>query len=81
MASESAFRAQYKTVLDDFEMWNMNAVIFQVRPLLDAYYPSKINPWSEFIASGVQGANPGYDPLRHHGRGNAQTRHGTRRDF
>ncbi|KMT61538.1 family 10 glycosylhydrolase [Paenilisteria newyorkensis] len=63
VASESAFRAQYKTVLDDFETWNMNAVIFQVRPLLDAYYPSKINPWSEFIASGVQGADPGYDPL------------------
>ncbi|EUJ22764.1 LPXTG-motif cell wall anchor domain-containing protein [Listeria grandensis FSL F6-0971] len=63
VASEAAFKAQYKTVLDDFESWNMNAVIFQVRPLLDAYYPSKINPWSEFIASGVQGVNPGYDPL------------------
>ncbi|AQY50453.1 LPXTG-motif cell wall anchor domain-containing protein [Listeria weihenstephanensis FSL R9-0317] len=61
--SEEAFRAQYDTVLNDFETWNMNAVIFQIRPLLDAYYPSKLNPWSEFITSGIQGANPGYDPL------------------
>ncbi len=61
-ADAADFDAKYGTVLDDFEAWNMNAVIFQVRPLLDAYYPSEINPWSEFV-SGAQGADPGYDPL------------------
>lgn len=60
--SAADFDAKYDAVLDDFEAWNMNAVIFQVRPLLDAYYPSEINPWSEFV-SGAQGTDPGYDPL------------------
>ncbi|MCK2034899.1 family 10 glycosylhydrolase [Microbacterium sp. SSW1-49] len=57
------FDAKYSAVLDDFASWNMNAVIFQVRPLLDAYYPSDLNPWSEFL-TGTQGADPGYDPLQ-----------------
>ncbi|WP_243229346.1 glycoside hydrolase family 10 protein [Microbacterium sp. CIAB417] len=61
---EADFAAKYDAVLDDFEMWNMNSVIFQVRPLLDAYYPSEINPWSEFLG-GPQGTDPGYDPLAH----------------
>ncbi|MBC1944531.1 family 10 glycosylhydrolase [Listeria booriae] len=63
VGTEADFRVQYQTVLNDFESWNMNAVIFQVRPLLDAYYPSALNPWSEFIATGTQGKDPGYDPL------------------
>ncbi|MBO9625019.1 MAG: family 10 glycosylhydrolase [Microbacterium sp.] len=61
-ADAADFDARYDAVLDEFESWNMNAVIFQVRPLLDAYYPSQLNPWSEFV-SGAQGADPGYDPL------------------
>lgn len=62
-ADAADFDARYDTVLDDFESWNMNAVIFQVRPLLDAYYPSDVNPWSEFL-TGTQGTDPGYDPLQ-----------------
>lgn len=62
-ADAADFDARYATVLDDFASWNMNAVIFQVRPLLDAYYPSALNPWSEFL-TGTQGADPGYDPLQ-----------------
>ncbi|WP_067195573.1 glycoside hydrolase family 10 protein [Microbacterium sp. XT11] len=61
-ADAADFDANYSAVLDDFEAWNMNAVIFQVRPLLDAYYPSQLNPWSEFL-TGTQGTDPGYDPL------------------
>lgn len=59
---EAAFKASYLERLATFEEWNMNAMIFQVRPLLDAWYPSELNPWSEFL-SGSQGKNPGYDPL------------------
>lgn len=42
----------------------MNAIIFQVRPSADAFYQSKIEPWSEWI-SGTQGKapEPYYDPL------------------
>lgn len=61
-ADAADFDARFTRVLDDFETWNMNAVIFQVRPLLDAYYPSSLNPWSEFL-TGTQGVDPGYDPL------------------
>ena len=42
--------------LNDFVDWNMNAMIFQVRPLLDAYYPSKYNPTSQYL-SGKQGVD------------------------
>ena len=43
--------------------YNMNALIFQVRPTNDAYYPSKLNPWSRFI-TGVEGKDPGFDVLQ-----------------
>ncbi len=42
--------------------YNMNTAVFQVRPCNDAYYPSKINPWSRFI-TGVEGKDPGFDVL------------------
>lgn len=60
--SEGDFKAQYQQTLSTFKEWNMNAVMFQVRPLMDSWYPSEINPWSEFL-SGKQGLDPGYDPL------------------
>ena len=40
----------------------MNAVFVHVRPDADAMYPSAYFPWSRFVA-GVQGKDPGYDPL------------------
>lgn len=61
--SEAVFKENYLSILQTFKEWNMNAMIFQVRPLLDAWYPSTLNPWSEFL-SGSQGVDPGYDPLQ-----------------
>ena len=61
--NEADFKANYLERLETLSNWNMNAMIFQVRPLLDAWYPSKLNPWSEFL-SGSQGTDPGYDPLK-----------------
>lgn len=61
--SQANFQENYLKILNDFSDWNMNAMMFQVRPLLDAYYPSELNPWSEFI-TGQQGTDPGYDPLK-----------------
>lgn len=60
--SEADFKAQYMERINELKSWNMNAIIFQVRPLLDAYYPSEINPSSEFL-TGKQGAELSYDPL------------------
>ena len=43
----------------------INALIFQVRPEADAFYPSDLEPWSRFL-TGAQGKapdDPGFDPL------------------
>jgi uncharacterized lipoprotein YddW (UPF0748 family) len=49
-------------VLDRCKELNLNAVVFQVRPMCDALYESKLEPWSSFL-TGTQGKSPGYDPL------------------
>ncbi|MEP6902667.1 MAG: family 10 glycosylhydrolase [Actinomycetota bacterium] len=41
----------------------MNAVIFQVRPMCDALYESRIEPWSEFL-TGEMGKSQAFDPLK-----------------
>lgn len=40
----------------------MNAVVVQIKPTADSFYPSKYGPWSEYL-TGTQGKDPGYDPL------------------
>ena len=42
----------------------LNAIFLQIRPHLDAFYASKIEPWSEYL-NGTQGKPPlpFYDPL------------------
>ena len=63
-SDEKAFRAAFLKVTNLCVEWNLNAVIFHVRPLLDAWYKSSINPWSQFITDkNRQGFDPGYDPL------------------
>ncbi len=39
-----------------------NAVVLQVRPTADAFWPSPYEPWSVYL-TGEQGRYPGYDPL------------------
>lgn len=55
---------EYKTYLskmiENIASYNINTIIFQVRPMSDAFYPSKLNPWSRFI-TGVEGQDPGFD--------------------
>jgi uncharacterized lipoprotein YddW (UPF0748 family) len=48
--------------LDVLQASNMNAIYFQVRPMADALYKSKYEPWSSYV-SGTRGRSPGYDPL------------------
>ncbi len=42
----------------------LNALVLQVRPALDAFYPSPLEPWSEYL-TGEQGRapQPPWDPL------------------
>jgi uncharacterized lipoprotein YddW (UPF0748 family) len=49
-------------ILDKAVKLHLNAVVFQVRPMADALYESKLEPWSEFL-TGTMGKSPGYDPL------------------
>ena len=52
-------------LLDQVKAYNMNTVVFQIRPDADALYDSKLEPWSEWL-SGTQGKapDPYYDPLQ-----------------
>ncbi len=51
-------------LLDTLEAHHLNAVIFQVRPSGEVFYPSANEPWSQWV-SGKQGKapDPYYDPL------------------
>ncbi|MEH7061662.1 MULTISPECIES: family 10 glycosylhydrolase [Bacillus] len=61
-ASADEQKKQFINILDDVKSMGMNAVVVQVRPTGDAFYPSKHSPWSEYL-TGTQGKDPGYDPL------------------
>jgi uncharacterized lipoprotein YddW (UPF0748 family) len=57
---------QKDEIIKDLELaksLKMNAVIFQVRPMCDALYESKIEPWSEFL-TGKMGKAQAFDPLK-----------------
>ena len=57
--------AQKKELLDTLDRCrklNLNAVVFQVRPMCDALYASGLEPWS-IVLTGEPGKDPGYDPL------------------
>jgi len=58
-------RAEFIRILDMHQRNGMNAVIVQVRPATDAFYPSPYEPWSEWL-TGRQGVPPSpyYDPLQ-----------------
>ncbi|MGW5365956.1 glycoside hydrolase family 10 protein [Actinopolymorpha pittospori] len=55
-------QAEYIRLLDEAKRNQFNAVVVQVRPTADAFWPSPYEPWSEWL-SGRQGQSPGYDPL------------------
>ena len=56
-------KAEAIRILDTLQKNRLNAVIFQVRPASDAFYPSTLEPWSRYL-TGTPGKSPGYDPLK-----------------
>lgn len=62
VSSEKEFREKFQDVVNKCKDYGLNTVIFQVRPMLDAWYQSDINPSSEFI-DGKQGRELSFDPL------------------
>ena len=61
-ASIEQQKQEYEALLDAAVEMNLNAVVSQVRPVADAFWPSPYEPWSQFI-TGEQGKDPGYDVL------------------
>jgi len=57
-------QAEAIAILDRAKSLHLNAIVLQVRPSADAIYPSKLEPWSEFL-TGQQGKapEPAWDPL------------------
>ncbi|MFN3665322.1 MAG: glycoside hydrolase family 10 protein, partial [Sediminibacterium sp.] len=57
-------QAEFIQLVEMHRRNGMNALIVQVRPSADAFYPSTLEPWSEYL-TGKQGLppNPYYDPL------------------
>ncbi|MFL5772846.1 MAG: glycoside hydrolase family 10 protein [Flavisolibacter sp.] len=55
---------EYIRQLEMHKKNGMNAVIVQVRPAADAFYPSQYEPWSQWL-TGIQGKPPipYYDPM------------------
>ncbi|WNF26096.1 family 10 glycosylhydrolase [Streptomyces sp. C11-1] len=54
--------AELFAYLDRAVELRLNAVVLQVRPTADALWPSPYEPWAECL-TGVQGRDPGWDPL------------------
>lgn len=62
--SSSAQQDEFIRLLDAHKANGMNAMVVQIRPSGDAFYPSPFEPWSQWL-TGTQGKPPVpyYDPL------------------
>lgn len=58
-------KAEYIQMIEKHQKNGMNAMIVQIRPSADAFYPSELEPWSQWL-TGTQGKAPVpyYDPLK-----------------
>lgn len=57
-------KADFIAILDTYHKLHFNAIIVQIRSVGDAFYPSKLAPWSRYL-TGKEGLppQPYYDPL------------------
>lgn len=58
--SIESYQENLRSIINDLKSWGMNAIIFQIRPMNDAFYESSLNHWSEFLNNGL---DPGWDML------------------
>lgn len=56
------YQAKIIEMLDICVAYNLNAIIFQVRTTNDAFYESKLNPYSRYF-TGIEGEKPPFDVL------------------
>jgi len=53
---------EFTNLLDQVQQMCLNAIVVQIKPVADAFYPSQYSPWSAYL-TGIQGKDPGYNPL------------------
>lgn len=63
MTDVESYKEYLVKMIENVASYNIKLMIFQVRPLGDSYYKSKLNPWSRFI-TGTEGKDPGFDVLQ-----------------
>ena len=57
-------KEEFVSLLDHLKSAGLNAVIVQIRPATDAFYPSPFEPWSPYLTGRMDVApQPYYDPL------------------
>ena len=56
-------KKELRGLLDACVEFNLNTVMFHIRPACDALYKSSYEPWSSYLNHG-RGVDPGYDPLQ-----------------
>jgi len=63
--TSKAQRDEMRSMLDGLAKNNINAIVLQIRPTSDSFYPSALEPWSNWL-TGKQGSRPSpyYDPLQ-----------------
>ncbi len=60
--TEKIFKEKFNQIIEKSKEFNANQIFVHVRSHCDAFYPSKVFPWSHLL-TGVQGKDPGFDPL------------------
>lgn len=57
-------KAYLLNILDSAQLTHCNAIIFHCRPQADAFYPSKLEPWSLWLSGKAgQAPDPYWDPM------------------
>lgn len=63
--SDTLMKNEAIEILNQVEVLGLNAVVLQIRPTADSFFPSEIFPWSKYL-TGKQGTQPlnAFDPLK-----------------
>ncbi|MDD5727208.1 MAG: family 10 glycosylhydrolase [Victivallales bacterium] len=62
--SAASFIREFNELTANLVRRNFTAMIFQVRPANDAFYRSRLNPWSHCLTGTEDEGIPGFDPLK-----------------
>jgi uncharacterized lipoprotein YddW (UPF0748 family) len=63
--NSSSFKKEYLEVVKNLSKNGFNTVVFQIRPTNDAFYRSKLNPWSRYLTGKEGEGISGFDPLKY----------------